>query len=158
MSLWWVAVGRPGIAESWLGLGKMLHFRTRLVFSHTVLCGARCYTGMSQGSGCSPSATSHAGVTLSWEYIKDGSHFPGDREWLSGVGMLSAMCLCSQLSYGTCLKACGSALCCPPFLVIHKWCRRLYLSGAPNTGQSWYLGLSSGPEIHPHFHTQGLKG
>lgn len=103
MSLWCVAVGRPGTAESWLGLGKMLHFRIRLVSPTLSLCGAKCYTGMSQESGCSPSATSHAGVA--WEDTRDGSHFPGDREWLSGVGVLSALCLCSQLSYGPCLKA-----------------------------------------------------
>lgn len=156
MSLWCVAVGRPGTAESWLGLGKMLHFRIRLVSPTLLLCGAKCYTGMSQESGCSPSATSDAGVT--WEDTRDGSHFPGDREWLSGVGVLSALCLCPQLSYGPCLKAWRGAPCYPPFLVIHQWCRWLYLSGAPNTGQSWYLSLSSSPEIHLHFHTQGLKG
>lgn len=61
VSLWWVAVGRPGTAESWQGLGKMLHVRTRLVSPTVLLCGAKCYSEMSQESGCSPSATSMLG-------------------------------------------------------------------------------------------------
>lgn len=162
VSLWWVAVGRPGTAESWQGLGKMLHVRTRLVSPTVLLCGAKCSSGMSQESGCSPSATSHAGVTLSWEVTRDGFCFPGDREWLSGVGVPSARCqgAVSALSSAMALVWRPEEVlpCCPPFLVIHTGCRWLYLSGAPNTVHSWYLGLSSSPEMHPHFHTEELKG
>lgn len=87
----WLWAGLALQSYGW-GLGKMLHLRTGLVSPTLLLCGAKGYAGMSQGSGCSPSATFHAGVTSSWEITRDGFHFPGVGGWLSGVGVLSAMC------------------------------------------------------------------
>lgn len=156
VSLWWGAVGT---ADSWLGTGEDAPLHQGVPHSAGLGCKV---LGMSQERGCCPSATSHAGVTLSWEVTRDGLCFPGGREWLSGVGVLSAVCqgAVSALSPAMALAWRLEEVLpvAPPFLVMNKRCRWLYLSGAPNTVQSWYLGLSSSPEIYPHFHTQGLKG
>lgn len=87
----WLWAGLALPSHGW-GLGKMLHFRTRLVSPTLLLWGAKCHAGMSQESGCSPSAASHAGVTSSWEVTRNGFSLPGNREWLSGVQVLSAVC------------------------------------------------------------------
>lgn len=60
-----MAVGWPGPAESRLGTGEDAPLQNKAGVSPTLLCGAKCCAGMSQESGCSPSAASHAGVTSS---------------------------------------------------------------------------------------------
>ena len=49
----------------------MLHLSKRLESPTLLLCGAqdaKCYVGMNQESGCSPSTASRAGVSLSAEW------------------------------------------------------------------------------------------
>lgn len=147
VSLCWVAVGRPGPAEPWLGTGEDAPPQNWAGVSHTAaLCCKVLYRNEAMDAPPLPPPMLESPCPEKSPGVDSTS-----LEWLSGVGVLSAMGQGSAVAR-------GGAPCCPPFLVIHKWCRWLYLSAAPNTVQSWYLGLSSSPEIHPLFHTQGLKG